>query len=97
MIAGAVFLYFTIKKVVYRQIDNSLITEKTIIQDQIEQNDTIPDFEASFGHQIEVRVLDSPLPEFQVIYDTLISNAVSGDNLSYRYLNYSGNTDRNKG
>jgi signal transduction histidine kinase len=97
LIAGAVFLYFTIKKVVYRQIDNSLITEKTIIQDQIEQTDTIPDFEASFGHQIEVRVLDSPLPEFQVIYDTLISDAVSGDNLSYRFLNYSGNTDRNKG
>lgn len=97
MIAGAIFLYFTIKRVVYRQIDNSLITEKVIIQDQIEQTDTIPDFEASFGHQIEVRVQDSQLPEYQVIYDTLISDAVSGDNFPYRYLYYSGNTDRNKG
>jgi signal transduction histidine kinase len=97
MIAGAVFLYFTIKRVVYRQIDNSLITEKVIIQDQIEQTDTIPDFAASFGHQIEVRVLNNPLNEFQVISDTLISDAISGEKLPFRHLYCSGNTDRNKG
>lgn len=97
LIAGAVVLYFTFKKVVYRQIDTSLITEKIIIQDQIEQTDSIPDFEASFGHQIEVRIVDSMLTEFQSISDTLISDEVHGENLPYRYLNYSGNTDRNKG
>ena len=78
MIAGAVVLYFTFKKVVYRQIDTSLITEKIIIQDQIEQTDSIPDFEASFGHQIEVRIVDSMLTEFQSISDTLISDEVHG-------------------
>jgi signal transduction histidine kinase len=97
MIAGAVFLYFTIKRVVYKQIDNSLITEKVIIQDQIEQTDTIPDFAASFGHQIEVRVLNAPLREFQAINDTLVSDTISGEKLPFRYLCYAGNTDRNKG
>jgi signal transduction histidine kinase len=97
LIAGAVLLYFTIRRGVYRQIDNSLITEKVIIQDQIEQTDTIPDFEASFGHQIEIRVADSHLREFQVINDTIMPDSVSGDNLPFRYIFYSGNTDRNKG
>jgi len=39
MITGGALLYLTIKKVIYKQVDNSLITEKTIIQDQIEQTD----------------------------------------------------------
>jgi hypothetical protein len=29
MVAGAALLYLTIKKVIYRQIDDSLITEST--------------------------------------------------------------------
>ncbi len=45
MVAGGALLYLTIKKVIYRQVDNSLITEKTIIEDQIKQTDTIPDIE----------------------------------------------------
>jgi signal transduction histidine kinase len=97
MIAGAVLLYFTIRRVVYKQIDNSLITEKVIIQDQIEQTDTIPDFAASLGHQIEVRVLNAPLNEFQAINDTLVSDTISGEKLPFRFLYCAGNTDRNKG
>lgn len=97
MIAGGAFLYFTIKKVVYRQIDDSLITEKLIIQDQIEQTDTIPDFGVSFGHQIEVRLLNANTPELQVISDTAISDTISGSDSPFRYLYYAGNTKRNKG
>jgi signal transduction histidine kinase len=97
MVAGAVLLYFTIRRVVYKQIDNSLITEKVIIQDQIEQTDTIPDFAASLGHQIEVRVLNAPLNEFQAINDTLVSDTISGEKLPFRFLYCAGNTDRNKG
>jgi hypothetical protein len=58
MIAGGIFLYISIKRVIYRQIDESLITEKTIIQDQIEQTDTIPDFAATVGNQIEVKLFN---------------------------------------
>jgi signal transduction histidine kinase len=97
MIAGAVLLYFTIKRIVYKQIDNSLITEMEIIQDQIVQTDTIPDFAVSFGHQIEVRLLNGPLNDFKVINDTIVSDPISGENLPFRYLYYEGNTNRSKG
>lgn len=97
MIAGGIILYFTIRKVVYRQIDRSLITEKTIIQDQIEQSDTIPDFAASFGHMIEVRLLNSTAHNLQIIKDTIILDSESGDYLSYRYIFFSGNIPREKG
>jgi signal transduction histidine kinase len=97
MMAGGIFLYFTIKGGVYRQIDNSLITEKVIIQDQIEQTDTIPDFAVSFGHQIEVRLLNAPVPGTQVIRDTLISDTTSDGNLPFRYLYFAGNTKMHRG
>ncbi len=96
MIAGAVLLYFTIRRVVYKQIDNSLITEKVIIQDQIEQSDTIPDFAASFGHQIEVSLLNSPARNAQIIKDTVSYDTISGNYLPYRYIYFSGITHRKK-
>ena len=97
MITGGVLLYFTIKNVIYRQIDNSLITEKTIIQDQIEQTDTIPDFEATFGHQIEVKLLNYPVRNFQSIKDTDIYDSKSNSFSPYRYMFLSGNTIAKKG
>jgi signal transduction histidine kinase len=97
MIAGGVFLYFTIRSVIYRQIDNSLITEKTIIQDQIDQTDTIPDFEATFGHQIEVKLLNYPVRNFQSLKDTNIYDSRSNSYLPYRYILFLGNNIENKG
>jgi len=97
MIAGGVFLYFTIRQVVYKQIDNSLITEKNIIRDQVEQYETIPDFSATFGHQIEVKLLNSPVRKMQIIKDTVIYDDKAGDDLLYRYIYFSGNTPRKKG
>jgi signal transduction histidine kinase len=97
MIAGGALLYFTIKSVIYRKIDNSLITEKTIIQNQIEQIDTIPDFDSTFGHQIEVKFLNYPLRNFQSIKDTDIYDSRSNSFLPYRYMFFSGNTISKKG
>jgi signal transduction histidine kinase len=97
MIAGGAFLYFTIKRVIYKQIDESLITEKTIIQDQIEQTDTIPDFEATFGHQIEVKLFNYYVRKFQYIKDTDIYDSRSDSFTSFRYLFSSGNTVARKG
>jgi len=95
--AGVVLLYLAIRKDVYRQIDDSLVTEKEIIQDQIEQTDTIPDFAVSFGHQIVVQLMNNPLHEFQVINDTIVSDSFSRTDQPFRYLYYAGNTKRNKG
>jgi signal transduction histidine kinase len=97
MSAGGAFLYFIIRKDVYKQIDISLITEKNIIQDQIEQTDTIPDFSTTFGHLIEVKMLNSPTYQLQVIKDTLIQDSNSGDDLAYRKIFYCGNSPRKKG
>jgi signal transduction histidine kinase len=97
MIAGAVLLYYTIRGIVYKQIDNSLITEMEIIQDQIEQTGTIPDFAASFGHQIEVRLLNAPLHSVRIVNDTVISDTISGNDLPFRHLYFAGNTSRNNG
>lgn len=97
MVAGAALLYLTIKKVIYKQIDNSLITEKTIIEDQIEQTDTIPDFAATFGHQIEVKLINYPVRNVQSIKDTNIYDPKSDSFIPFRYIFYSGNTVQKKG
>ncbi len=97
MVAGAALLYLTIKKVIYKQIDNSLITEKTIIEDQIEQTDTIPDFEATFGHQIEVKLLNYPIRNIQSIKDTDIYDSKSDAFIPFRYIYSAGNTIQKKG
>lgn len=97
MIAGGMFLYFAIKKDIYRQIDTSLVTEKDIIQDQVEQTETIPDFSVTFGHQIDVRFRDLPTRETEVIKDTIINDKESGEDLPYRYIYYTGNTVNKRG
>lgn len=96
LIAGVAF-YYAIRTILYRQIDGSLITEKTIIQHQIEETDSIPDFNAYFGHQIEVSMLKSPVPYTQTIRDTGIYNAGADGSLQYRHLHFTGSTKRRSG
>jgi signal transduction histidine kinase len=97
LIATGIALYFTIRTIVYKQIDTSLITEKTIIQDQIEETDTIPDFAASFGHMIEVHLYKSGIKYSQVINDTALFDKTSGDYLSFRHIRFTNSTPRNTG
>ncbi len=97
LIAAGIAFYFTIRSIVYRQIDTSLVTEKTIIQNQIEKTDTIPDFEASFGHQIEVKLFKSRIKYSQLIRDTDIYDDDSQSYLSYRYIQFTNSTPRNTG
>jgi signal transduction histidine kinase len=97
MVAGGGLLYLTIKKVIYNQIDSSLTTETTIIEDQIELTDNIPDFEASFGHKIEVKLLNYPVRNFQSIKDTDVYDIKSDSFIPFRYIFTSGNTNQQKG
>lgn len=96
-VAGGGVLYLTIKKVIYKQIDLSLKTEKSIIEDQIRTNDTIPDFAATFGHQIEVKLLNNRIREFQAIRDTDIYDPDTDALVPFRYIYFCGNTNLNKG
>jgi signal transduction histidine kinase len=96
IIAGLIF-FLTIRSIVYKQIDNSLITEKTIIQDQIEDTDTIPDFTATFGHLIVVKLFKSPIDIYQNINDTSIYDAQTDTYQSLRHIRCSANTPRKTG
>jgi signal transduction histidine kinase len=92
MIAAGALFYYTIRTIVYKQIDDSLITEKTIIQDQLEETDTIPDFAASFGYLIKVRLLNSPAIYSQIINDTDLFDIKSNSYLAFRHIRFSNNT-----
>mgnify|MGYP000851335609 CR=1 FL=1 len=93
---GGVLLYFSTRKMVYDQIDNSLLTELEIIRDQIEQTKSIPDFSARPGHQLEVRLISGKVRPVQVINDTIITDT-TGYEHPYRYILYRGNLDENTG
>jgi signal transduction histidine kinase len=97
MVAGGALLYLTIKKVIYKQIDTSLITEKTIIEDQLKPTETIPDFEATFGHQIEVKLLNYHVRNYQSIKDTDIYDPITDAYIPFRYIYSTGNTFEKKG
>jgi signal transduction histidine kinase len=97
LVAGGMFLYTIIKSDLYNQIDNSLITEREIIQDQIEQTESVTDFSGTFGHQIEVKLLGRSTKETESIKDTTLYNAKSGENEDYRYYTYYGNIAGTKG
>jgi signal transduction histidine kinase len=97
LFAGGVAFYFAIHSIVYKQIDESLITEKSIIQDQIEETDTIPDFSASFGHQIEVQLLKNKVKPLQVIRDTDIYDFKSATYLPFRHIRFVSNTPAHTG
>ena len=97
MVAGAALLYLTIKKVIYKQVDDSLRTEKTIIADQLKKTDSIPDFEATFGHEIEVKLLNYHVINYQAIKDTDIYDSNSDSFIPFRYIYARGNTIEKKG
>lgn len=95
-VASGFIFYYSIRTIVYKQIDSSLTTEKNIIQEQIEHTDTIPDFNAAFGHLIEVKVYEHQLKKRQIIKDTLI-NAENDEDIPYRKLYYTNTTKHHKG
>ena len=97
MVAGGVLLYITVKKVIYTQTDYSLIIEKTILENQIELLDSVPALQASFGHQIEVKLFNYPVRNFQSIKDTDIYDPKTDSFTPFRYIFASGNTPQKKG
>lgn len=97
MVAGGALLYLSIKKVIYTQTDYSLIIEKTIIVNQIELTDSIPALQGSFGHQIQVKLFNYPVRNFQSIKDTDIYDAKTNSFNPFRYIFSSGSTPKKKG
>lgn len=97
MVAGGALLYISVKQVIYTQTDYSLIIEKTIIENQIELTDSIPELKATFGHQIGVKLFNYPIRSFQSIKDTDIYDAKANSFTPFRYIFASGSTPQKKG
>lgn len=97
MVAGGALLYLSFKKVIYTQTDYNLVIEKTILVNQIELTDSIPDLKASFGNQIDVKLFNYPIREFQSIKDTDIYDSKTDSFTPFRYIFSSGTTPQHKG
>jgi len=97
MMGGGIFLYYAIRKDIYKQIDNSLLTENEIIRDQIEQTETVPDSTVTFDFQIEAMIYRYPLSKVQYIKDTVLYNRESDEYIPFRYFFHSGNTIKKNG
>jgi signal transduction histidine kinase len=97
MIAGGALLYLSIKKVIYTQTDYNLIIEKTILVNQIELTDSIPDLTPSYGTQIDVKLFNYPIREFQSIKDTDIYDSKTDAFTPFRYIFSSGSTPQKRG
>jgi len=83
---GGVLMYYFISRIIYNKTDDTLITEKELIEEQIANSDHLPDFSVLFGHQIEVTIYDKAIQRKESIKDTLILDSSSGETGSYRYL-----------
>lgn len=71
-VVGGIIFYNVIHTVFYRQIDETLKTEKLLIEEQIDFSDSLPDFRQVFSHMIEVTVFNSPKKKFEFIKDTML-------------------------
>ncbi len=93
---GAI-LYTSIHHLVMKQVTESLLTEKDIIREQLELNDTVPDFSDLFNHQIEVTLYKHRVVKSQNLIDTLLYDTLIHRPVEYRFLVYTDNTADNKG
>ena len=71
-VIGGIIFYHVTKTIFYRQIDETLKTEKRLIEEQIDFSDSLPDFRQVFSHMIEVTVFNSPKKKFEFIKDTML-------------------------
>jgi signal transduction histidine kinase len=85
-VIGGIIFYHVIKNVYYRQIDETLKTEKLLIEEQIDFSDSLPDFRQVFSHMIEVTVFNSPKKKFEFIKDTMIYDKTRDKLLPVRQL-----------
>jgi signal transduction histidine kinase len=95
IIGGFVF-YTLLENIFYKQIDDGLLTEKNIIETEIQHDKDIPDYSARFGHEIEVTLYRHPIKESLAINDTIIidSDTVPAEKEYYRLLTATGNKAR---
>ena len=93
---GGIGLYYSIKHVILKQVDETLLSEKEFIESQIRLSDSIPDFTSVFNHKIEVVLYNNPLKYSQQLKDSVIYNKSTREFNEYRFLIYSNTISANK-
>jgi signal transduction histidine kinase len=91
LLIGGFIFYSGLRHILYNQIDEGLLTEESIIEEEIRSNWDIPDYTTRFGHEIEVLVLFHTIKPYTSISDTSIFNKDQNDYLLFRHLYVAGN------
>ena len=88
---GGIIFYEILKHTFYEQIDRGILTEKAIIEEEIEHNQDIPDYSSRFGHEIEVILYRHPVKPLFIMKDTAIYDTITMNDQYFRYLKAADN------
>ena len=91
---GGLLFYGILKHTFYQQTDDGLLTEKNIIEEEIQHNQEIPDYSERFGHEIEVIVYRHPVKKAFVLKDTAIYDTSLMQVAFYRFLKVAQNKNK---
>jgi signal transduction histidine kinase len=83
---GGIVMYYFISRIICNRTDDTLITEKELIEEQIASSDNLPDFTVFFGHQIVVTIYNERINGKELIKDTMIYDSIKDEMQPLRYL-----------
>jgi signal transduction histidine kinase len=93
LIIGGFLFYTVLEGLFYKQIDQGLLTEKDIIETELQHDAGVPDYSSRFGHEIAVDLYNKPAKKFFLLKDTAITDSAS-DEAYYRYLTVVDNKNK---
>lgn len=103
MISVAVFLitgwifFHLLHNIFDNQIDETLNEEKLLIEQTINDSDSVPDFHSVFGHMIDITMHNHSHEKAEFISDTLMYDQEQGQFASFRHLFVKNTSIQNKG
>lgn len=97
MAVGGFVFFHLIDGIFYRQIDETLLEEKLLVEEAINYSDTVPDFRPIFGHNIDVTILNAPHPKTERLIDTVMYHTDQGDFETFRHLFVENTSVKGKG
>ena len=85
IISGLIF-FRLLHDIFEKQIDRTLLEEKLLIEQTINDSDSVPDFGSVFGHMIDITILNTPHKKNEYIRDSLMYDRDLGSFASFRHL-----------
>ena len=92
---GGWIIYHLLIHIFYNQIDEGLLTEKLLIEEQLNQSSDVPEYYTHIGHDIRVLKYNRYVKPFYSLKDTLINDPTINDDMTFRYLHVLDNTLKN--